>query len=291
MQLIIIRTVYACASIGAIVAYLQLHGVADPEDIDTPPTIIENHPVASFFVLLLITQSVTALDLLIRRKRIEVVSAIYLGLLVGVLLAFLFLQALTPLIPVSHPFHNCVVMLAMLVIPYLSVSLLLQTKDDFRFLIPYVEFARELRRGHPLVVDSSSLIDGRIADVVDTGILDSQLIVPDFVLHEVQDIADSADKSRRTRGRRGLEVLHKLQDSTHTEIKMQETSAADHRGVPVDQRLVALAKTVQAGIVTSDFNLDACSKRVPCRVPAARIASTFRLERRAVTGNAADSCI
>jgi uncharacterized protein YacL len=148
------------------------------------------------------------------------------------------------------------VLLTLLMLPYVCVSLLLQTKDDFRFVIPYVEFQRDLKGGRPLVVDSSSLIDGRIADVVETQIIESQLIVPDFVLAEVQEVADSSDKNRRTRGRRGLEVLAKLQQSTHVDVKVMETSRTDFKQMTVDQKVVALAKQIRGGVLTNDFNLN-----------------------------------
>jgi uncharacterized protein YacL len=146
--------------------------------------------------------------------------------------------------------------MTLLILPYICVALLLQTKDDFRFVIPYVEFQRDLKSGRPLVVDSSSLIDGRIADVVETQIIESQLIVPDFVLSEVQDVADSSDKNRRIRGRRGLEVLAKLQQSTVVDVKVMETSRTDFKMMTVDQKVVALAKQIRGGVITNDFNLN-----------------------------------
>jgi uncharacterized protein YacL len=193
---------------------------------------------------------------LVRKKRIEIISAIYFGILVGVLLAYLMIQALTPVVPVTNAYHTAVVLLTLLILPYICVTLLLQTKDDFRFVIPYVEFQRDLKSGRPLVVDSSSLIDGRIADVVETQIIESQLIVPDFVLSEVQDVADSSDKNRRIRGRRGLEVLAKLQQSTIVDVKVMETSRTDFKMMTVDQKVVALAKQIRGGVITNDFNLN-----------------------------------
>ncbi|MCA9067062.1 MAG: PIN/TRAM domain-containing protein, partial [Planctomycetaceae bacterium] len=153
-------------------------------------------------------------------------------------------------------FHTLVVLITLLAFPYICVSLLLQTKDDFRFVIPYVEFQRDLKSGRPLVVDSSSLIDGRICDVVETQIIESQLIVPDFILAEVQDVADSSDKNRRIRGRRGLEVLAKMQQSLHVDVKVMETNRSDYKGMTVDQKVVALAKHVRGGVITNDFNLN-----------------------------------
>ncbi len=254
MMLMILRVAYLLICAGAILAYLTTDTVAGQPS--TLPKVIENNKVTAFFTLLFISQAVSITDLLIRKKRIDVVSAVYFGILIGVLLAYLMIQALTPIVPVNTPYHTLVVLLTLLILPYVCVSLLLQTKDDFRFVIPYVEFQRDLKSGRPLVVDSSSLIDGRIADVVETQIIESQLIVPDFVLAEVQEIADSSDKNRRTRGRRGLEVLAKLQQSTHIEVKVMETSRTDFKMMTVDQKVVALAKQVRGGVITNDFNLN-----------------------------------
>jgi len=254
MMLMILRVAYLLICAGAILAYITTETVAgQPAAL---PSIVENNKALAFFGLLLASQLVTIIDLLIRKKRIEVISAVYFGILIGVLLAYLMIQALTPVVPVSNEFHTAVVLLTLLILPYVCVSLLLQTKDDFRFVIPYVEFQRDLKSGRPLVVDSSSLIDGRIADVVETQIIESQLIVPDFILAEVQEIADSSDRNRRTRGRRGLEVLAKLQQSTHIDVKVMETSRSDFRMMTVDQKVVALAKQVRGGVITNDFNLN-----------------------------------
>ena len=141
-------------------------------------------------------------------------------------------------------------------LPYMCISFLLQTKDDFRFVIPYVEFAKEIKGGRPLIIDTSALIDGRIADVMDTSIFDTELIVPSFVLEELQNIADSQDKNRRTRGRRGLDVLTKLQQKPKVEIRMLEVREKDDLDHTVDQRIVSLAKRMSGRVVTNDFNLN-----------------------------------
>ena len=107
----------------------------------------------------------------------------------------------------------------------------------------------------PLVLDSCALIDGRIADLVETHIVDTDLVVPEFVLLEIQDIADSNDKNRRSRGRRGLDVLAKLQESPNVDVRITE-----HRdqkdSMTVDERLVLVAKEINARIVTNDYNLN-----------------------------------
>jgi len=208
---------------------------------------------------LLVSQSVTVIDLLIKRKRIELITSVYFGLLIGVLLSFLLMLAVGPVIVSlrAQAWQPIIGALSTLILSYMSTSFLLQTKDDFRFVIPYVEFARELKGGRPLILDSSALIDGRISDVVETRIIDSQMVVPSFVLKEVQDIADSSDKTRRIRGRRGLDVLSKLQSIPHADIEVRDSDERDNvKGKGVDQKLVSLAKLIGGGIVTNDFNLN-----------------------------------
>lgn len=247
MLLIILRILYAVTCAGALLWIVKTE--------ELPPALA-SHGFAAFTALLLLTQAVTVIDILIPRKRLELISAIYFGILIGVLLGYLLLLALTPFFDYSA--LPTVRLLLFLTMPYICISLLLQTKDDFRFVIPYVEFAKEVKGGRPLVLDTSALIDGRIADIMDTHIFDTELLVPDFVLQEVQDIADSGDKMRRTRGRRGLDVLAKLQQNPKVDVRMHDSKSKgkDVEGQNVDQRIVALAKTLAGRVVTNDFNLN-----------------------------------
>jgi uncharacterized protein YacL len=249
MLLLLLRLAYFFACVGAIAGYFKL-------PLSDLPVPVQDHPLLAAFILLFTTQLVTVADILIRRKRIDLISATYFGLLIGVLLAYLTIQALSLIVPEQSQYRGTMVMIILLVLPYLCVSMLLQTRDDFRFIIPYVEFARDLKSGRPLLVDSSSLIDGRLSEVVETRILESQLLVPDFILAEVQDVADSSDKNRRVRGRRGLEVMRTLQQSPNIEIRVHETQKGEFRALSVDQKLVELAKQLRAGVITNDFNLN-----------------------------------
>jgi uncharacterized protein YacL len=221
------------------------------------PPLVERHTTVTYCVVLIATQIILVLDLMIAKKRIEIISSIYFGLVVGVLLVYVLTRALDPVLGrmVDDYYVRLLDMILFLSVPYACTSFLLQTKDDFRFLIPYVEFSRELKGNRPLVIDSSALIDGRIADLVETRIIDAQLVVPQFVLREVQEVADSADKMRRTRGRRGLEVLSKLQSSAYADVRVRENSGDDPPGLSVDQRLVDVAKRIGGRVVTNDFNL------------------------------------
>ncbi|MCS7044986.1 MAG: PIN domain-containing protein [Gemmataceae bacterium] len=206
-------------------------------------------------------------DLLVRNKQITTISAVYVGLLMGFLLGHLLFEALKPFVEALVPqsFNDdsylrkreLIKVFVTLICCYLSVSMLIQTKDDFRFIIPYVEFSKQLKGAKPLVLDTSVIIDGRIADICDTGILDTKLIVPRFVLQELQSIADSADKIKRNRGRRGLDVLKKLQSNPKIELQMHDGNLAELREIQkVDERLVVLAKVLSGRVVTNDFNLN-----------------------------------
>lgn len=204
-----------------------------------------------------------------KNKQMTTLSAIYFGLLLGFLVGSLFWLALEPLITsylrlaglVDSRLDHALQLLINLFSCFVAVSTLLQTKDEFRFIIPYVEFSKQLKGAKPLVLDTSVIIDGRIADICDTGIIDTKLIVPRFVLQELQGIADSSDKIRRNRGRRGLDVLKKLQTNPKIELTMHEGNIPELQDVhKVDERLVVLAKALSARVVTNDFNLNKISQ-------------------------------
>jgi len=140
---------------------------------------------------------------------------------------------------------------------YLTISLVIRTKDDVRFVIPYVEFSRQTKGLRPLVLDTSVIIDGRIADIAETKLFDAPLIVPRFVLNELQLIADSPDKIKRNRGRRGLDMLNKLQNSPIVEVKIDDTPPPGiEENAGVDQKLIAFTKNCDGRLVTNDFNLN-----------------------------------
>ena len=259
MLIFVIRVLYFLVCAGALATYIR----QDTFDLPYYAALL------LWIGLLAVTQLFTLIDVLIKRKRIEVLSSIYFGLLVGALLSYLLIQALEPVRQQLKSLNITadatgsglnamflIELLTPLILSYVSISFLLQTKDDFRFVIPYVEFSRELKGGRPLVLDSSALIDGRIADVAETQIISSQLIVPSFILKEVPDIADSNDKNRRVRGRRGLDVLDKLQKSAHAEVTVYRGTNLERMELTNDQRLVELASELGGGIVTNDFNLN-----------------------------------
>jgi uncharacterized protein YacL len=104
------------------------------------------------------------------------------------------------------------------------------------------------------LLDTSVIIDGRIADVCETEFLDGILIIPQFILQELQHIADSSDSLKRARGRRGLDILHRIQKMGHMEVRITDDDFPKIR--EVDSKLIALAKRMGAKVITNDFNLN-----------------------------------
>jgi len=110
-------------------------------------------------------------------------------------------------------------------------------------------------KSHPLILDTSVIIDGRVADIAETGFLSGTLVIPQFVLRELQQIADSADSIKRNRGRRGLDILQRLQKKKGSyEIVISEADFPDIR--EVDHKLIELGRQLEGKIVTNDFNLN-----------------------------------
>jgi uncharacterized protein YacL len=210
-----------------------------------------------FPLVMIFAIAIIAGDVAIARKRIELISSIYIGIVVGIFLTFLVRTVINPLFDNSQTnLVNQIILPIGVGICYICVSLLIQTKDDFRFIIPYVEFSREIKGLKPYVLDTSVVIDGRIADLVETGVLDNQLVMPRFVLAELQSIADSGDKLRRSRGRRGLDILNRLRTNKNIDLNIYERELKDMQGQPVDMKLVLLAKYLEGKVVTGDYNLN-----------------------------------
>ncbi len=137
---------------------------------------------------------------------------------------------------------------------YFGVILALKTSEEFYLIIPYVRFNRQDRNEESIVIDTSSIIDGRILDIVKTGFIDANFIVPRFVLNELQTLADSTEHIKRQRGKRGIEILHSLKKEPHIQVIIEEKDFKDKKGV--DAKIVRLAKLIDAKVLTTDYNLN-----------------------------------
>lgn len=157
----------------------------------------------------------------------------------------------------DHPFISTLKIIIGVACCYLAVSFIVQTKDDVRFVIPYVEFAKQTKGNRPMLLDTSVIIDGRIADICETSIVETELVVPRFVLQELQLIADSSDRLKRNRGRRGLDILNRMQLNEKTDIKILDVHLErKDSGRGVDEMLVELAMKMGGRVVTNDYNLN-----------------------------------
>ncbi len=253
VALVVLRSIFVMVALGFAVGLINSRVLPD-----APAWI----PWLAIVGSLLFAGGVIAIDVLTRRKRLETISAVYFGLIVGMFLTYVLRLALNPLLANVHP-PEVVEWIGLslgMVVCYACVSLLIQTKNDFRFIIPYVEFAKEVKGRAPYVLDTSVIIDGRIADVMETQLIDNALIVPQFVIMELQGIADSSDRLRRSRGRRGLDVLNRLRANKLIELTIFDGDLPEFVAQPVDLKLVLLARHLHGRIVTNDYNLNKVAK-------------------------------
>jgi len=202
---------------------------------------------------------IVLVDAITPNKRLASVVAVYLGICFG-LIGALAVGALIDTVARAWELERgpaaIYIQLAKglvgITLCYLSVSVVLSTKDDLRLVIPYVEFSRQLRGVRPMVVDTSILIDGRIDGLGHTGFLDAPLLVPQFVIDELQTLADSDDRTKRARGRRGLETVKRLQANPHLDLSIEELAI---EGVSVDHKIIELSRGEGYRILTTDSNL------------------------------------
>ncbi len=133
-------------------------------------------------------------------------------------------------------------------------------RDQFAFIIPYVRFRQDGAEGEPLLLDTNIIIDGRIPQVVSTGFLSGALVVPRFVLEELQRLTESSDSQKVLRGKRGLEVMEKMQGLSGLRLSIHEDLGLEDRQQSVDVRLVSLARQLNARLLTNDENLAKVAK-------------------------------
>jgi uncharacterized protein YacL len=213
-----------------------------------------------------------AADLLMPTKKISTLTGIFFGLLTAMLLTAAFGYVIDLLVKLyeirtaegdAPDFVHTSKVLVGVGLAYVCIATVLQTQDDFRLVIPYVEFAKQLRGPRPILLDSSTLIDARIVDLAATGVFQAPLVVPRFIVLELQTLADRGDAIKRERGRRGLEIVGALQDNPLLDVSIDETPV---QAQSVDQMLVELARRMGAVIATTDTGLSAVARINDVRV-------------------------
>ncbi|MBN2270882.1 MAG: hypothetical protein JXN61_09730 [Sedimentisphaerales bacterium] len=201
------------------------------------------------------------LDVLTPKRKLAALAGVFFGLLVGMLISIV-LAAVVDMVSDSYKIElipqtaRAIKWVLGVCMCYLTISVVMRTKDDVRFVIPYVEFAKQTKGARPLVLDTSVIIDGRIVDLCRSKLFDAPLVVPRFVLNELQFIADSADKLKRQRGRRGLDILNEMQSDPKIDIEIDDTTIEDIEDAKgVDQKLMVFTRDRNGRLATTDYNL------------------------------------
>lgn len=197
--------------------------------------------------------TIILMELGMRRFSIRNLSAAVFGLIFGFFMAWI-LTSVMRLIPMTMQMFSSLQIILILIFCYLGMIIAMRGKDEFNLIIPYVKFVRQDRHDDIILLDTSVIIDGRIADIFQTKFIEGRIVIPRFVLKELQQIADSQDSLKRNRGRRGLDILNKIQKSTSLDVRIQEEDFPETK--EVDAKLVKLAKLLGAKIFTNDFNLN-----------------------------------
>lgn len=192
------------------------------------------------------------IDRLIKGVSLRAFSSATFGLLLGLILAWL-VRSSELFIYTSKETQWILHLIIYLTFGYLGTMLALRSnRDEFSLLIPYIRFLRQDPHEQIALLDTSSIIDGRISDLCKSGFLSGTLVIPNFILDELQSLADSNDATRRMRGRHGLDLLNELKKNDSLEIKIHEAVPSSE---PVDTRLIQLAQLYNGRIVTTDYNL------------------------------------
>ena len=198
--------------------------------------------------------AIVLFEWMLRRVSLKRLIGAAIGSLLGIFGAFLFAQVLRTSVP-AGPNQSFLQILVMLVMGYVGLALGAH-KGDLLNLSALGGFfgGEQPGRKSCKILDTSVIIDGRIADIAETGFLGGELLIPQFVLRELQLVADSSDSLKRNRGRRGLDILQRLQKDPHLQVQIAEE---DFPAVKeVDLKLIELAKLTGGKIITNDFNLN-----------------------------------
>ncbi len=217
--------------------------------------------IIGFIIGLVVALLVIRVEQDIRKLSLRVIAGGVVGMVVGLLIALILGFGLNMVVKITQNQQVVpwIYLLLIGILGYLGLVLGSQKVDEINFRATDSKNVNDHR-----LLDTSVIIDGRIADICDTGFMDGALIVPRFVLNELQFIADSADSMKRSRGRRGLDVLNRMQKSSSITIEIVEQDFPKIKGV--DSKLVALAQKMNAKLMTNDYNLNKVAELQGVRV-------------------------
>ncbi len=204
------------------------------------------------------TRPIRSLKNLLIKLPAETLFSAIIGLVVGLIIAALLSF---PLSLLPEPFGKILPFVGVLLFCYFGISLFVMRQMDISNLLNGISARRDsgaqmnwAQANRTVLLDTSVIIDGRVADIAKTGFLPGTLLIPRFVLNELQYIADSPDNLRRARGRRGMEILSELQKSSSVSVKISDIDVEGVR--EVDDKLIILARQLKCPILTNDYNLN-----------------------------------
>ncbi len=257
----VFRVFFILIIVGVFFGYVSNSSELTPDTTrqEAWPTVVVCGILMAVFVFLL--------DCLTPKRKLGALAGVFFGLLVGLLISVVLaplvdlvndswgsaldkstLEGRDALIAIKTMMGICVC--------FLTISIVMRTKDDVRFVVPYVEFAKQTKGARPLILDTSAIVDGRVCDLCQSKLFDAPVVVPRFVLNELQLIADSADKLKRNRGRRGLDILNNLQNTPSVDVVIDDTMFPEVEELNgVDQKLIAFTKIKDGRLATTDYNL------------------------------------
>lgn len=191
-------------------------------------------------------------DIFLKGFSLRGLTALTFGLAMGSLIAFLI--STSPLLEKGDEHVIFLVRLTLFIVAmYLGAVVALRGRDEFNLVIPYVKFVPQKVAAKIAVLDTSALIDGRILGICKNGFLNYELVVPRFVMDELQRIADSSDPNRQAKGRKGLLVLNELRKLKDSHMRIHESDLESRE--QVDAKLVFIAQSLSASLLTTDYNL------------------------------------
>jgi uncharacterized protein YacL len=193
------------------------------------------------------------LELGVRKAPVRALTGAIIGLAVGIVLASLVALPIKGL-PISPDLAGIIRFMIYSVLGYFGLVFGAKKGNEFNFKKTISSLKAQEEAGNIKILDTSVIIDGRIADICETGFLEGTFMIPQFILHELQHIADSSDPLKRARGRRGLDILHRIQKISNLDVRVVEDDFPKIK--EVDAKLVALAKVKNAKVITNDFNLN-----------------------------------
>ncbi len=214
------------------------------------------HPFEALLTGIIVSCAVVVAEWFVSQGPIYLISSIVFGALLGLLFAALTVQVIGLAMQkeTMELIRGDMTGALIVIYSYLGIAFIYQSRDKFNLIVPYVEFRREEKGRKPIVLDTSVIIDGRLPDILKTGVLDGPFVVPELVLDELHKVADSDDKIKRQRGRLGLDTLNDVQEAPEVDVRVQEL--ATDRSRPVDEQLVRITKMLNGRLATNDYNLN-----------------------------------